>query len=236
MAQLPPAVDALTDFYSWRSPLRRKFEPVSPEKPYGLNWDIIWLGHCGSSAFGKGRIYSWNDSTTPPKDQTWTFDATLEQDQYIPGTRALYQFTRTTCSTGYAISLDGAIKLNRTFHDAWQNIDMQLSSYCNDQTGLVCLSIWPQIFTAAQSHSNIEHTGKGDVADLGKPEKSEDGRPTGGPGLQFSAWKNADLLLRGIERDKLVASWDTMWQPDEVNGRRKWVQYPLDRETALPNV
>lgn len=127
-------------------------------EPYGDTWDIVWIGHCGSNHQGNTRIYSWNDTSVPPEDKEYIFDIGLTKEQHVPGTRTVFQFGRTTCSTAYAISLQGAKKLVEYFKQANRNLDLHLSEVCTGgNSDLTCLGVWPQLITASKSESNIDH-------------------------------------------------------------------------------
>ena len=242
LAPFPHAISALTDFTSWRSLSSLSGNPPSKEMPYGLNWDIIWMGHCGSNAVGAARIFAWNDTTVPPEDREFVFDIGLQDDQHIPGTRGLFEFARTTCSTGYAISRRGAERLVNYFKDADSNLDLQLSAICTKHADLVCLGVWPQVFTNAASASNIQHSGDGDVANVG--EMRQDEIPAPGPAIQFSARKNGPQLAAGKGKDEWWAEWDTMWRAGEFEeekgkgkdglaGDGRWVSVSLNRTEAF---
>ena len=193
------------------------------------------MGHCGCSAEGSSRVYSWNDTTVPPEDKEFVFDIGLQSDQHIPGTRALFLFNRATCSTGYAITLTGAKKLVKFFKDADSNLDIQLSALCSKFASIICVGVWPQIFTNAKSASNIDHTGAGDVVPGKEQEDME--LPPPGPAIQFSAHRNAKLALEGWDQSAWKAEWETMWAPGEyeeegrpvLEGDGKWVLMPLNR-------
>ncbi|KAG8525285.1 uncharacterized protein KY384_008929 [Bacidia gigantensis] len=219
---LPRAISRMVDFASWpRLPTNNPNDAPdvppspSPNHPYGLNWDILWLGHCGSNNEGTSRIYSWNDSSVPPENKEFVFDNGLNADQHIPGTRALYQFQRTTCSTAYAITLPGAKKLAKYFKEADNNLDLELSGVCARHADMVCLAVWPQVITACQSDSNIAHSGAGDIVNT--PDDGDGPSDVkAGPALQFSARKNAERIMRdGKGRDDWKSQWDTMWAPGE---------------------
>ncbi len=66
--------------------------PFDPS-PYGDNWDIIWIGHCGSSNYGNGRIYAINDTSVPPEDHEYTFASGPQDMQHRPGTRTMFEFS-----------------------------------------------------------------------------------------------------------------------------------------------
>ena len=200
------------------------------------------MGHCGSNAVGAARIFGWNDTTVPPEDKEFVFDIGLQDDQHIPGTRTMFEFARTTCSTGYAISRRGAERLVGYFKDADANLDLQLSAICTKHADLVCLGVWPQVFTNAASASNIQHTGDGDAVNVGESQ-AEDQIPSPGPAIQFSARKNAANLREGKGREEWYAEWDTMWQPAEYDEEKKaglgdgsWIPAPLNRTVAFGGV
>ncbi|KAK3170291.1 hypothetical protein OEA41_009678 [Lepraria neglecta] len=209
MRGLGPAIRTLIDW-----PFNTSHHTQPPAiAPYGDSWDIIWIGHCGSSneAVGNVRKYEWNDTSVPPPDRFYRFDIGLKDNQYTPGTRALYQFHRSTCSTAYAISIEGARKLVKYMKHARNSLDTSLSDTCSEEANLTCLGIWPQIITATKTRSNIDHEGGGLKPEDGQEEKVvNDVKP--GPGLQFSAWVNAKgVLEEGWGADRWKAEWDTSW-------------------------
>ena len=97
--------------------------------PYGDKWDVIWLGHCGSWNFENHRIYSFHDSTVPPQDYQYTFSSMPKVDQQSPGTRSVFPLAFAVCSTAYAISNAGAVKLEKEFRQGSDNIDLRLGTY-----------------------------------------------------------------------------------------------------------
>lgn len=184
--------------------------------PYGDSWDIIWIGHCGSSRDGNVRAYTWNDTSVPPEDRESTFDIGLSSEQHMPGTRTVFQFGRTTCTTGYAISNRGARKLAEYVKESDDNIDLKLSAVCSSRPDMTCLGVWPQIITAAETASNIDHSASED-GDDGSPEaegEAEAPKVEAGPALQYSARVNAHQILRAggyVPKKQLLGEWDTAW-------------------------
>ena len=178
--------------------------------PYGDSWDIVWIGHCGSSQDGNIRAYTWNDTSVPPEHREYTFDTGLSEEQHIPGTRTVFQFGRTTCSTGYAISNQGAKKLAEYFKDSDENIDLKLSSICSGRPDMTCLGVWPQVVTAANTKSNIDHSGSGDQTS----EDPGDKKVEAGPAIQYSARVNSQQILKAggyVPRKDWLGEWDTCW-------------------------
>lgn len=204
----------------------------STTAPYRTHtWDILWFGHCGSPMWGSGssRIYSWRDPSTPDEDHEWSFDLGFSHEQHVPGSRAVYLFSRTTCSTGYAITRRGAKKLVQYFQDTNDNLDIELSRSCVDRNDMVCMGVWPQIFNAIGSQSNIDHSGDGVKAGDGEKavkedeysleETEEQGRSrSAGPSVQFSARKNSwGILRRNWTHEQLIPEWRTMFAPGPNN-------------------
>lgn len=138
-------------------------------------------------------IYSWNDTTVPPKGKTWSYMLTLTAEQHVHGTRNVFQFGKTTCMTAYAITFSGAVKLVKYFEKLNANVDGMLSWLCSNMEDLVCLAMWPQNMTAADTKSNIDHDMDDVVARAKLGEEPVVIKP--GPGLQYSAWRYAGKIL-----------------------------------------
>lgn len=207
MAGLVDGVQAIADFPFTPVNDTERFGPPVDPSPYGPNWDILWMGHCGSSNHGNGRIWSRNDTSVPPEDREYTFASGPQDEQHRPGTRIVFQFGGTVCSTGYAITYAGAVKLVESFKEATENLDLQLSAVCGNSKDMICLGVWPQVITAASSHSNIEHP-DGEVADWREQEKVE---VHAGPALQYSARVNAEVVQKGLGKEDWIPEWNTTW-------------------------
>ena len=207
---MQPLATGVRTLVDW--PFTIEHQNVDPQIfPYGDSWDIIWIGHCGSNHAGNVRAYAWNDTSVPPKDREYWFDLGLLDEQYVPGTRSIFQFGRTTCSSGYAISNQGAKKLVDYFTETDENLDLKLSAVCSSRVDMTCLGVWPQLITAVDSKSNIDH---GDNSDETSPNpKNQKIQP--GPAIQYSARVNAKQIMQAAsgyvpQRDWL-GEWDTCW-------------------------
>ena len=80
MRGLGPAIRTLIDW-----PFNTSHHTQPPAiAPYGDSWDIIRIGHCGSSieAVGNVRKYEWNDTSVPPPDRFYRFNIGLKDNQY----------------------------------------------------------------------------------------------------------------------------------------------------------
>ncbi|KAB5571830.1 glycosyltransferase family 25 protein [Coniochaeta sp. 2T2.1] len=141
----PPKFNTLS-LPSLRSP------PLSPPHPYGRGWDVLWLGHCGTS-FPSPIPPSSSSSSSPsssalrvslPNDHTVPSHANLRPhpfalpdaeliSSYPPHTRVIHApGLNTTCTQSYAVSHAGARKLlykfgTESFTKGW---DLMLGEWC----------------------------------------------------------------------------------------------------------
>ena len=207
MTMVAEGVEAIVDWPFVPINTTKRFGPSGAASPYHGDWDIIWMGHCGSSNHGNGRLYAMNDTSVPPEGLEYTFSSPPSDEQHRPGTRMVYQASNTVCSTAYAISHAGAVKLVDYFKEAEDNLDLALSAYCRDHKDLTCIGVWPQVITAASSHSNIEHP-DGEVAPSSQVETVE---VHAGPGLQYSARINAAVVRQGLGEESWIPEWNTTW-------------------------
>lgn len=203
---LPGVARGAKQIADWPFPTTDHQKDIAVDSsPYGDNWDVLWIGHCGSHPDGTGRIYHFEDESVPPEDKEYTFAGKPRQDVHPKGTRLVFEFELTICTSAYAISQKGAIKLRKFLDESNLNIDLRMETLCKDEPSLTCLAVWPQVITAAPSESNIQHP-KGEQA----PGTAVDGLDHGitvGPAIQYSARRNADALLKGLGRNKWVKEW-----------------------------
>ncbi|GAB7336727.1 hypothetical protein MBLNU13_g10828t1 [Cladosporium sp. NU13] len=81
------------------------------DAPYGLDWDIIWMGHCGDPPdFGHKPYVTWDDKTVLPLDRYENIDRFVTT-QLREGQRAVHFSSRPICTWAYAVSADGARKV-----------------------------------------------------------------------------------------------------------------------------
>ncbi|WEW56536.1 hypothetical protein PRK78_001982 [Emydomyces testavorans] len=134
--------------------------------PYGDNWDILWLGHCGtefpnselqskaelSGQLPRGRVAHYNDATVP-KDEHLLFLSKEDDPRktYPPHTRVIHHAMGSICSLGYAVSQKGARRLLyelgvKSFDGPF---DLMLRDVCEGVKGrdrATCLTVQPQLF------------------------------------------------------------------------------------------
>ena len=127
--------------------------------PYGDNWDVLWLGHCGMSlpekGKGKGRVIQYNDPTVAETQylHSWDFKRPTPLMIYPNHTRVVTHESKGVCSLAYAVSRAGARKLlyNLGLRLLDLPFDLMLKNFCEEAHGNgkhMCLSAIPQLFDA----------------------------------------------------------------------------------------
>ncbi|KAH9899014.1 hypothetical protein F4778DRAFT_771608 [Xylariomycetidae sp. FL2044] len=87
--------------------------------PYGDNWDLLWVGHCGmrfpfaeSKVIPKGRVVYSQDPTVPQQQYLWTISDPNElKEQYPNHTRVTHHVQDGICTLAYGITQKGARQL-----------------------------------------------------------------------------------------------------------------------------
>ena len=189
--------------------------------PYGDKWDLMWIGHCGSSADGNGRIYSYNDTSAPDEEHAWSFAERPSEGHRPPGTRIVFQMKKTVCTTAYAISNQGARKFEAMFKEANSPIDLKMWGHCEHDPTFSCLGVWPQVISMAESKTNIKHTGGG----LSFGHEVTEEKVVAGKGIQISARVNAHAGLA----DKGPTEWKAEWRDGE-KVKEEGQDYNVDNE------
>ncbi|KAF1999377.1 glycosyltransferase family 25 protein [Amniculicola lignicola CBS 123094] len=128
--------------------------------PYGDDWDILWLGHCGMSTpppgtttHPLGRIF-YPDPSVPDIPSVDVSGGTWDLTTfYPPHTRLVHHAYSPVCSLVYAVSQRGARTILyelsiRNFTSAYDNMLRELCDGEDMREGkLVCLSVQPALWT-----------------------------------------------------------------------------------------
>jgi hypothetical protein len=185
--------------------------------PYGDNWDILWLGHCGIECNPSHPSFlTPNDPTIPPPHHFLPYWRD-EPPQHRPNTsRLTCTITDGVCSLLYAVSLRGAQRILSALSvnpshlaadiDTGAQFDVSLGRLCG--SGYIkCFAPYPAL---TGGYRPAEAKGKG--SDI-NGEEGEVGRPFGGDvegafshGALYSTLLNVERLLRGEATVK--ATWE----------------------------
>jgi len=124
----------------------------SPNPPtnsaYGDDWDMLWLGHCGSSLPGR-KVIQLDDNSVPEPHylHSWNSDEVTPLSIFPNHTRVVMQNAVHICSLAYAVSQKGARKLlyELGINKLSGPFDLMLRDWCS-QSENTCLSVLPQLF------------------------------------------------------------------------------------------
>ena len=134
--------------------------------PYGDNWDMLWVGHCGARNRENEEAKYWvirNDPTAIP-EKLYQYRARLPNLDHplLSGNhvRVIYEPVRGLCATGYALSLQGAQRL--LYHQSVLGkalvSDRALNRVCTTRyMGMRCFAPYPALIG---SHRAVGPTGK----------------------------------------------------------------------------
>jgi hypothetical protein len=147
--------------------------PKSDPTPYGTDWDVLWLGHCGSAIDDwapPGEIYA--DKTRIPTDFYASWSTGFLRDRLPEGHRIIHVSTMTVCSFGYGVTKKSAQKiLSLLARGADEAFDVALSHRCREKE-LRCLVVNPQIMHHYEPSKDLGYVspvdsgdGEGEAAD-----------------------------------------------------------------------
>ncbi|KAJ9162075.1 Glycosyltransferase family 25 protein [Coniochaeta hoffmannii] len=192
--------------------------PPSHHSPYGTRWDVLWLGHCGTTTTPNNPLI-----ITIPSDPTVPSPSHLRPHPFAnpdplhhqpPHTRLVHSpGPSTACTQAYAVSRAGALKLlyrfgTRTFTTGW---DLMLGDWCagrydegvkeeGEKEGPVCVTVQPPLF--------VQHYGRGGASDITAPGGGfiDPGREIS-PYVRLSVRLNMARLVRGDGDGEMVDQW-----------------------------
>jgi len=178
-----------------------------PDSPYGSEWDVLWLGHCGEH---------FPEMVEPKLDNPDVRKYIIENDATVPGfgpetpkgfirwreypehSRFVHRTGAPICTYAYALSYKGAQKLLYALSvDGLRGpFDNSLSDLCRYQFhGVNCVSVTPPFFSHHKSKgymsgdSDIQrYGGGGEVREKGETEN-----------IVYSARLNIEQMLKGEE-------------------------------------
>ncbi|KAF2179429.1 glycosyltransferase family 25 protein [Zopfia rhizophila CBS 207.26] len=129
-------------------------EARTTNSPYGDDWDLLWLGHCGARNREDldQRYYIIHDDPTAVPQELWGWPR--RQPNFTPpqlnGTfsRAMYKPVRGLCTFSYAVSLRGARRLleDQALSGEALPSDRALNRLCTEPNiGAKCIVTYPSL-------------------------------------------------------------------------------------------
>ncbi|KAI1767826.1 glycosyltransferase family 25 protein [Hypoxylon sp. FL1150] len=172
--------------------------------PYGDNWDLLWIGHCGmhfpfedNNLIPKGRVIHYDDASVAQKQYLWTLNIPFTlKEKYPEHTRAVHHVQEGVCSLGYAVSQKGARKLLHEIglKDVTDGFDILLRFFCEGVGGRrrhECLTVQPALFHHHRAAGPI--SASSDIGDHGAGFRDASSTDM----VRWSVRLNADALLEG---------------------------------------
>lgn len=182
---------------------------TNSDSPYGDDWDMLWVGHCGSS-FGEDprRYIIENDPTVPPPHHRLVNNAPdLAAEGFDNSTRVIYMAGGGLCTQSYALSLRGARKVLQYYTTTlnFTPIDLSLHGLCNQRVlDFNCVAPFPQLWG---SHRMAGYTNRdSDIMRLGKGTIRE--TATTGNIVHPMRLNAKNILVHGLEG--VESQWDDM--------------------------
>lgn len=119
--------------------------------PYGFDWDVLWLGHCGSSIPDKDVHF--NDPTIPPEVDSFNPVVKWNPNKL----RFVHETVDPLCLYAYAVHRESAKKILKKYtHGNTEGIDIWFLNMCREGK-LKCIAVSPELFhehEAAGTHDS----------------------------------------------------------------------------------
>ena len=85
------------------------------------------IGHCGAHTNGDGRVFAYDDPAASDDAHVWAPYAKMAKNCHrADGTRLVFQLREAVCTVAYAISNQGARKMEKAFEDVNQPVDLEM--------------------------------------------------------------------------------------------------------------
>lgn len=118
--------------------------PASEKAPYGRDWDVLWIGHCGEYWEDSYETVIFQDPTVCPHSKYlgWAKQYIERLPDYH---RAVYRSFNPVCSFAYALSKEGARKvLQYMGASQGEAFDVKMMETCKAHQ-LSCISVVPEV-------------------------------------------------------------------------------------------
>lgn len=107
----------------------------APHSPYGDDWDLLWLGHCGVTLHqDSSHVFRIdNDPSVAPPHRRMSFKSFINTTAYPDSTRLVFRTGNGMCVYSYALSNRGAQKLllNENNRKLFEPFDISIGDICD---------------------------------------------------------------------------------------------------------
>lgn len=184
----------------------------STDSPYGDDWDVLWLGHCGVECRTDMPFFmAPNDPTILPPHHFlpyWRDPPPIERPDH---TRLICPSSDGVCSIVYAVSYHAARRILSALSvnpsgiaeniDIGAQFDVSLGRMCGSGY-LKCFAPYPSLTGGYIKSSDIHEDGENPEPRREKPSSS---------GVMYSTMLNINRLLNG--EDTVDSTWDDAQVP-----------------------
>lgn len=149
-------------------------QPEIPFAPYGLEWDVMWMGHCSDPPNATAPMVIFEDPTSIPHKRYRGLNRYITK-VLQEGQRSVHYSWSPVCTFAYAVSPKGARKL--LAHASLGHggaFDLMLLHACQDKV-VDCISVNPEIFDPYHpAEGDLSEVRAGDNGDVLDQEASKD--------------------------------------------------------------
>jgi hypothetical protein len=118
--------------------------PDMDPTPYGTDWDVIWIGHCGEKAEGSEHLDNRDDSRVTT-ECFHGFSKKLWMDEIPEGHRRLQAAVQLICTFAYAVTAAGAQNILQALGSGKDEaFSIRLQHQCTNGS-LRCYTVVPQV-------------------------------------------------------------------------------------------
>ncbi|THC88976.1 hypothetical protein EYZ11_011575 [Aspergillus tanneri] len=189
----------------------RNLRPVL-SSPYGDDWDMLWVGPCGITARGEQPFYAIpNDPTVPPVSRRTEYEhPAFADEEGMEQTRFFFASTGGVCTTGYAVTYEGARKIlaQLSMMPSNQPVDVAYSALCGSSNDYFrCVASYPPLIGIWLQKGSSDLNS--DISDSGSPPHE-----AYSSGIVYSTRVNAQRLAAG--KQTCLAQWEDA-KPSEID-------------------
>lgn len=186
--------------------------------PYGDDWDVLWIGHCGVECkTDKPFVHIPNDPTILPSHRFlpyWREPPPIERPE---DSRLICIANDGVCSIVYAVSYHGAQRILAALSanpsgiaeeiDLSVPFDVSLGRLCGSGY-LRCFAPYPSLTGGYRSGGSSSRSS--DISDQGGDEGEMEGPSSSG--VKYSTMMNINRILKGD--DTVLSAWDDVADPE----------------------
>lgn len=124
----------------------REFTFATDRTPYGIDWDVLWLGHCGSAIEDSmPPTLKYRDETRCKTELYSGWSKHFLRDKLEEDHRLVQTSMQTVCTFGYGVTRKGAQKVLELLGTGGNEAyDVSMGSFCRSEQ-LRCIVVNPQI-------------------------------------------------------------------------------------------